>query len=662
MLSRLSIRFTIPALLATPTILACVLLIYLSVSRARSAVDRLVVDTFDATHDRIRERIDEIVDKPRRLNELNLRLIRLGSLDPADLTTWRPLLHQQARIFDFISCVSWDGADGRHAWIARYPGGEDLFFAVNNQVGSRHVVERRCLPDGTLAPEPERTYDIDPREFAPFKTGAQGHGFAWSEPYDWVSEDGSILTRALANVTPVHNASGELLGVLTAQFTLHDISLFLQGQGLSPGGRIFIIDTQGHLIADSKLHPLLDAQRKPVVAAAASDRVLAAATAAANLNQTDPAFFQARQQRIYTFDGEPWILVATPFRHASGLRWITVTCAPESDFLGDVLKARRDGASIALAIALGTILFGIFLAFFTLRPLIALKDYLGRLGEGDLDARIELPYAKELQQISDALNRTTVSLKQHLKLMQDVAVADEVQRSLLPSSIPEFPGLEIAAFGQFCDKTGGDYYDFYLRGQGAEREMVIAIGDVMGHGLPSAMLMATTRGLLRSRSEVTNSVADMLGHGNRHMLGDGARTTGRFMTLLLLHVEAGARTIRFASAGHDCPIIYHAGTRQFVEIDGGDLPLGVMAETHYCDHPVPELPPGSILLMGTDGLWESRAPAGDMLGKERLREVIAANAHKSASEIVAALWALNERHRAGNPLHDDLTIVLAKVR
>ncbi|MCX5660467.1 MAG: SpoIIE family protein phosphatase [Planctomycetota bacterium] len=661
LLARLSIRFTIPALLATPTILACILLIYLSVSRARTAVDRLVVDTFDATHDRVAERINEIVGMPQRLNELNLRLLRLGKLDAADLASWRPLLHQQARVFDFISCMSWDGADGRHAWITRYPGGPDLYFAVNNQAGSRQVVERRCLPDGSLEEGAPRTYDIDPREFAPFKAGAKADSFAWSEPFDWVSEDGSILTRALANVVPVRDEAGKLEGVLTAQFTLHDISTFLSGQGLSPGGRIFILDTQGHLLADSRLYPALDLNRKPVLATEAKDGVIVAATAAAKLDPANPTSFLVRQQKIFSFEGKPWILVATPFHHPSGLRWITVTAAPESDFLGDVNKTRRDGALIALAIALGTILFGILLAFFVLRPMIALTNYLRLLGEGELDARIDLPYAREFRQIADALNRTAASLKEHLKLTHDVNIADEIQRSLLPASTPDFPGLELAAFGRFCDKTGGDYYDFFLRREGDAHEMVIAIGDVVGHGLPSAMMMATTRGLLRSRSEVTNSVADMLIHANRHLLGEGEMTTGRFMTLLLLHIDAGARTLRFASAGHDSPIAYDAATKTFPEIDGGDLPLGILANTKYLDHPMPELSPGSVLLLGTDGLWEARSPAGQMLGKERLREVIAANASRPAKEIVAALWELSERHRGGIPLKDDLTIVLAKL-
>lgn len=659
LLSRLSIRLTIPALLTLPPILACILLIVLASGRARAAIDRIVLNGFALTHNRILDRIDEMVSTPQKLNELNHQLIQAGTLDLSDLASWDTVLRREASLFGNISCISWDGADARHAWIARYPGSPELYFAVNNDPSSRHVVERRYLADGTLDPA-ERTYTIDPREFAPFKAGAKSTTGAWAEPFNWVSEDGSILTRALAYVTPIRDDRGELLGVITAQFTLDDIGTFLHREQPSPGGRSFILDTSGFLLADSRALPILDEEHNPIVAARAPDEVIAAATAQLRLDAADPTGTHKTRQLLFSFRNEPWLLVATPFEHRSGLRWIIVTCAPEADFLTDIQQARRDSLMAALAITAVTIIFGIYLASVTLRPMIDLKNYLRQLGAGQFDARINLPYAREFLQISDAINRMTVNLKAHLKLKQDVAVADEIQRSLLPSAIPSLQGLDLAAFSHYCDKTGGDYYDFLEVQRGTDRELIIAVGDVMGHGLPAAMLMATTRGILRSRADVTHSVADMLTHANRHILGDGNMNAGRFMTLLLLSISTAPHRIRFASAGHDTPIAFNPASGSFLKIDGGDLPLGVLPDTSYLDHPIPSLVPGAILVLGTDGLWETRNPEGKVLGKDRVRQAIETNANRSAAEVLQALRHLSDNWRGRRPMEDDLTLVVVK--
>ena len=104
----------------------------------------------------------------------------------------------------------------------------------------------------------------------------------------------------------------------------------------------------------------------------------------------------------------------------------------------------------------------------------------------------------------------TLGLQDRLRMRESLSLAMEVQRNLLPSDAPVISGLDIAGHSTYCDETGGDYYDF-LDVSGADKDTaVVALGDVMGHGVAAAMLMATARGILRSRCSVAGSLADCL--------------------------------------------------------------------------------------------------------------------------------------------------------
>ena len=184
-------------------------------------------------------------------------------------------------------------------------------------------------------------------------------------------------------------------------------------------------------------------------------------------------------------------------------------------------------------------------------------------------------------------------------MRKSLSLAMEVQRNLLPSESPSFRGLDITGHSTYCDETGGDYYDFLDVIDADEDSAVIAVGDVMGHGVAAAMLMATARGILRSRCSVRGSLSDFLVHLNSMLVPD---TGGyRFMTMLLMTVNGRTREIRWSSAGHGAPLVYDPVEDAFVELEGASLPLGLVAGTEYEEYVHQGLPPGSLLLVATDG-------------------------------------------------------------
>jgi sigma-B regulation protein RsbU (phosphoserine phosphatase) len=247
-----------------------------------------------------------------------------------------------------------------------------------------------------------------------------------------------------------------------------------------------------------------------------------------------------------------------------------------------------------------------------------------------------------------------------MKLRHALDLAMEVQQSLLPGQTPRVRGLDIAARSKYCDETGGDYYDYLdIEGIGPH-SLVVALGDVMGHGIAAALMMATARGVLRTQARSQGSLGRLLTDLNEHIVTD---TKGdRFMTMFLAVVDVQAMSMRWASAGHDQPLIFDPKSGILTEIDpsGGGLPLGVMAGETYEELTFTGLQQGQVVLVGTDGLWESKNSQDEQFGKERVGDALAALAHLPACEIEAGIYERLQQFCNGRPNDDDVTYIIIK--
>jgi sigma-B regulation protein RsbU (phosphoserine phosphatase) len=338
-----------------------------------------------------------------------------------------------------------------------------------------------------------------------------------------------------------------------------------------------------------------------------------------------------------------------------------VTLVPDSDFLADVQRNRTRGVLIGAGALLGAIGVGILLAMWLLKPILAVVGHAKRVGEGDLDARIERLDNLEIAQLSTALNEMAGGLKDRMKLRHALDLAMEVQQNLLPSRTPVVRGLDIAARSKYCDETGGDYYDYLdVEGMGPN-SLMVAMGDVAGHGIAAAMLMATARGVLRSQVRSQGSLGRLLTTVNKHLADDTAGD--RFMTMFLAIIDASNLSMRWASAGHDYPLIYdpQAGLLGETNFEGGGLPLGVMDSEEYEESTYANLRPGQIMLFGTDGLWEAKNDAGELFGKARIGEAIASMANLSAAQIEAGIYQRLQEYCNHRSHDDDITYVVIKI-
>jgi serine phosphatase RsbU (regulator of sigma subunit) len=246
-------------------------------------------------------------------------------------------------------------------------------------------------------------------------------------------------------------------------------------------------------------------------------------------------------------------------------------------------------------------------------------------------------------------------------LRKSLALANEIQLNLLPQSNPSNPHFDIAGRSIFCSATGGDYYDFIPRSDENRTQLSVAVGDVTGHGIEAALLMTTARALLRSRALMPGSMAQIIGDVNQHLTQD-LNESGRFITLFLLTIDPVTCSLNWVRAGHDPAICYDPATDTFDELRGSGLALGVDLNWHYEENRKSGLTDGQVIFLGTDGIWETHDPRGNMFGKAAVHDIIRAHAADDAELIVkTVIDNLNDFRKTAEP-EDDITLIVIKVK
>jgi len=642
---RLPLKITAPLVMSVPVLVAVIVLAYLAISQARATANDLAAQNLEQIHERIRVRVDDLLTIPRRLGRVNRHMIRSGQLDPRRLRAWLPTLHEESIAFGMLSTICWGSPDGRAVWIARYPGMTTYEFAVKDHNTADKIEIFNLDAEGAPPTRPSDSYGYSPL-VRPWYTAAVEAGKAtWTPVYAWVPKKGAAPALGVGYTQPVRDAEGGLIGVIDAEVTLHDLSVFLSSLKVGRTGRAFIVDADG-IIAGSSHVKVTDEKYRRVAAKDCGDPHIAAA--AAVLDRAPPTL---------DIDGEKNLLRVSVYRNL-GLKWSIATLVPESDFMGGVVAGRRRAILAGILAVVVTIGLGVFLAVRLVRPIVALAGHAHRIGEGDLDTTIHLTTSPELQRLSDEMNAMTAGLKDRMRMRDSLELAMDVQQALLPSSDPQIAGLDIAGHSTYCDETGGDYYDF-LDVTGIEESTgVVAVGDVMGHGVAAALMMATAQGILRSRSRETDSLADLLTHMNDLI---SAQQSDRFMTMLLMRIDAKRGELRYAAAGHEPPLVYDPEKERFLDLRRGQMALGLMEGVTYREQVVDGLAPGTVIFAATDGVSESRNSNDELFGDDRTRESIRKLAQHPAAKIRKLLLCQLAIFVGDARPDDDVTFVVVKV-
>ena len=246
-------------------------------------------------------------------------------------------------------------------------------------------------------------------------------------------------------------------------------------------------------------------------------------------------------------------------------------------------------------------------------------------------------------------------------LEAQLELAQSVQRSLLPQSVPESRYLQTAAFSRPAQIVGGDYFGFYTFSGGAD---AVAIADVAGHGVSASMHVASMHALLQAMVPSNTSPAAVLEQVHRLFVHNVNFTM--FVTAFLAAYDSRTRTLTYSNAGHNPALLIAdgAGGRSDSPVVRQLRPtapaIGLVEGARF-DDAVVEVNAGDLLVLYTDGVTEAIDGAGEELGEERLGRVAQEHTHEPAFEILQALRRDLERHLDGRPAEDDTTIVVQKI-
>lgn len=650
----LSIKQSGPLLFLVPVLAAVVAISLVSTWHGRRLADTMAGRVTDQAAARVEVSVDSHLRNAVLVTNSVKTQIDAGELDPAKLREWRPRLYRHLAANSQVNSVTFGNPSGDATWMIRYPNELQMEYAIRDGMTDSRIVEYQVGDAGEIGRKLS-AYDYDPRIRPWYKAAIAAKGSTWSPVYPWVRGDGRQPTLGIAYARLIRRDDGTIAGVLDSDISLLNVSEFLKQARTSKSGAAYLVENDGNLVGSSDGADVVgkDGQR---IRAADSRHALTAAVAKAI---GDFAEVKEPREIVVDSDGTRYRVNVRPLANPWDLEWKLVVVVPEEEIMAGVATMRRQAWMIGGGVAAATLVLGFLVSLSLVRPVTQLDRAVRRIGEGNLDDPVQVGGHREFVQLSDQLNRMTEGLKDRMRLRHSLGLAMEIQQQLLPAEPPRIPGLQVAGHSTYCDETGGDYYDFIEVGETGSGELIVVVGDVMGHGVAAAMLMATARGLLRSRIGEEGSIGELLTHVNDLLVED---TGGeRFMTMVLILADAAKGNIRLACAGHDPPIVYDPDGDRFVDLpDEAGLPLGLYAEQQYDEVKQTGFQPGWILLAGTDGLWESDDGTGEPYGKDRIMDVIRARAAESAESISAAITADLKKFCGDAHQADDITFVLIK--
>jgi sigma-B regulation protein RsbU (phosphoserine phosphatase) len=248
------------------------------------------------------------------------------------------------------------------------------------------------------------------------------------------------------------------------------------------------------------------------------------------------------------------------------------------------------------------------------------------------------------------------------RMSTQLAVARQVQESLLPKTAPVIADVDLAGKSIPCDETGGDYFDYVDVKEFAGGRLGIVIADVSSHGVGSALVMAATRSFLRALATDESDPRRLLQRVNLLLEHDlqGSHFVTLFFAVVTPPDARGCRKITYASAGHDAPLLFRPNG-EMLEMESTGLPLGIMSDANYELGAECELAPGDVLVLTTDGIWETMNAAEECYGRERMAVLVREKMQLSSAAVIDAVLADVAAFRADAHRRDDETIVVLKM-
>ena len=511
-------------------------------------------------------------------------------------------------------------------------------------------------PDGTMSCSaralPAPTVNVADRMY--FRRAFETRGFVVGD-----YQVGRVTGLPSINYAyPILDNAGQVRAVAFAAQSLAWLTGALSDLELPAGASMIVVDRNGTLLA-----------RMPHVDGAIGMRFAEPRVLDAFAAQRGGGVFQMADA-----DGNKRLWAHAPLLSDASLR--VAIGVPETVALADVNRrlARNLAAlGIVTLVALATAWYGSKL--FILRPVQALVKATGKLASGKLDTRVPLQSVRgELGNLACAFNAMAATLEKRdreLRIAEEcrrsaevelavgrahMEIARQIQRSMLPEDPLRAGGVVLAGRCIPAADVGGDYFGYFPRGRAG---IDAFLGDVSGHGVGAALLMAEARTTFMAERLAAEGAGAILRKLNR-LLYDDLDHAGHFMSACCATFDSAARELRYANAGHPPAILLRAGETQWRSLNADGALLGMQRDVEFGELRI-ALRVGDVVTFYTDGVTEARNRDGDQFGMARLGDLVAAHRDREPESLVAHVVAEVQRFAGSERFDDDVTIVIMKV-
>lgn len=324
--------------------------------------------------------------------------------------------------------------------------------------------------------------------------------------------------------------------------------------------------------------------------------------------------------------------------------------------------------SITPEIFLGS--FFVFLIYFMLvyffeivRPINIILQQVRALLTGKKYKRIFTSRIDEIgilahffNEVTKSFEKVALDIKKGQRMMNELEIAAELQRDILPPTNPDIPGLDVVAKNRPAAELGGDNFDFITSGD----DTYIYIGDVTGHGVPAALVMTMANAYIHTFVDLYDKAYDIVVNTNRQLKSRIKNTI--FMTMTMLRWNHVTKTMSYVGAGHEHIIIFRASTGKCEVTKAGGIALGMVADnSQLVSEKVIKLNTDDAIVLYTDGITEGRNMEGDMYGLDRFVEAIEKYAPQYGAGGAVKRIAIDYSAFVGNHVQDDdVTLIIVK--
>ncbi len=282
---------------------------------------------------------------------------------------------------------------------------------------------------------------------------------------------------------------------------------------------------------------------------------------------------------VFAWEGHEVIDISLPLYEQASGKVVGQTHLWLRKEVADAIAASRRAESLRLALivlAIGVV--GTFLlVYVVLNPFRKLAQWVRTLGHEEVEDELDIDSSTELGEIAQAFSDITTKLRESQRnlaeqerLRKEMQVAQEIQRTLLPTELPKIEGYSVATFYEAAKEVGGDYFDFVE----VDRDTLgIAVADVSGKGVPGSLVMTMIRTALRTEARGVYSAAEVLARVNDFVINDMKK--GMFVTVFYAILDSKRRRINYASAGHNPMILYRGATRKTYYLNPHGFPIGI---------------------------------------------------------------------------------------